>query len=513
MSLAARPPRHAGNALGGRPRPPRAIGAAVLALLAGTACVHASPAVRADGCTLPGVGAWREYRSKHFDIDAAGWEGDPARLVGAFEELRAAVIAALVLEPVEIPGRVRVIVLPARRDVGELGGARVAALFWVSQLGEPTILISAEDVDDVPQVVAHELTHHVSYHLFPRQPYWFTEGLAQFVEGVAKKDEQGRRWLGVDPVWSGRVAGDIKVTQGACLLSGCHSDANDDPYVSAWLLYRFLWNERGPQLSEFQRRLADGDAPMDAWRAAFPEWDASTGAIRLLDVPLVTHQRRGRGVRGEVRLPEVDRSFTASGASTADVHAALLDLQLGGANRLLHDSMRRRNAEEMLLEEPGHPLATAELARLDGRPAVSALRASAATRPEDPRAWFLLGSATDDDAERETSLRRAADLWPDGALAQTALAAHLAATGRAREALGFANRAVDLAPWSPGAVSTLATVAAELGKCGQALLLQRRAVEVARTAVVGARGADAAALERRLSELRVRCEAAGGAKR
>src|ERR1700704_340347 len=150
-----------------------------------------------EGCSLGGGRPWHEYQSQHFVIDVAGWDGEPAMLVAAFEELYAAVLAALIAEPVEIPARVRVVVLPRERDLVDYTGSRdVLGLFWVSPLGEPTILISADQVQHVPQIVAHELTHYVSSYLFPRQPFWFAEGLAQFVESVGKVDREGRRWAG-----------------------------------------------------------------------------------------------------------------------------------------------------------------------------------------------------------------------------------------------------------------------------------------------------------------------------
>lgn len=75
-------------------------------------------------------------------------------------------------EPVDIPGRVRVIVAPSRVDLERFAGRKHGppfmtnvsdpallgnsylgepAVFWVNRLGEPTILVAAEDVADAPQ--------------------------------------------------------------------------------------------------------------------------------------------------------------------------------------------------------------------------------------------------------------------------------------------------------------------------------------------------------------------------
>ncbi len=480
-------------------------GSALLASLVLGTSAFAAPA---EPCSLADGKPWREFRSQHFVIDAAGWDREPAVLVGAFEELHAAVLASLIAEPAEIPGRVRVIVLPGENDLFDYTGSRdVIGVFWVSSRGEPTILLSADHARRVPQVIAHELTHHVSSYLFPRQPYWFAEGLAQFLEGVGKVDREGRRWAGNDPT-GGWAAGNVKLTSMASLLAGESSGYDTDPYLSSWVLYRFLWNERPKQLSEYQRYLMDGKAPKDAWRHAFPEWALEGGKANALDSPVIHHQRNGRGLRWEIKLGKVDRTFTSEPASAGDVHLALLGLRLLVTNRLIETRVRRQALEEAEREEPGHPVVSAELARLRGVALLPALRAAAAARPDDGRGWFLLGLEATDPTEREAALRRAVERWPDGALAQAALANHLATTGRAREGLAAANRAVELAPWHPTAISSLATVAVELGQCKQALLLQARGVEAVQAKRVGSLGADAPLLKNRLAELEKRCSTA-----
>ena len=480
--------------------------AAAASILLLAACAHG--AHRAGNCTLPSADRWSEYRSSHFVIDVAEGHRDPAHLVAAFEQLHAAVLAVVVAEPIEIPGRVRVVVVSSRNEVEEITGSQnIAGMFWVSNLGEPTILVGADDIDDLPQIIAHELTHHVAYYLFPRQPRWFAEGIAQFVEGVAKVDKQGRRWAGGDPT-SGLYAGNMKLTTAAELFRG-GGGFYDSPYVTSWILYRFLWNERSKQFSEFQRRLADGEAPSHAWRAAFPEWDPAAGKLGLMDGELDRYQAFGRGIRWEVKVGEVDRAYTTSTASSGDLHMLLLERKLDATNPILWNRVRRNVFDEVLREEPNHPAAIAELAGLDGVPALPALRAAAKARPADGRAWYLLASAAEEPKEREAALRRAVALWPDGALAHLALASHLASTGRPREALPSANRAIDLAPANPRAVSMLAKVALDLNRCREALLLQERAVDVATAGGVEAVGSDLSALRRQLAEYRTRCERGG----
>ncbi len=390
-----------------------------------------------------------------------------------------------------------------------LVGQNVLGFYWVTRFAEPTIVISSEDVDEVPQIVAHEVAHHVSYYLFPRQHRWFAEGLAQFVESVAKVDSTGERWVGGNPK-SGGGAGSIKLTPAPALFSWGETWLNcgfcdHDPYVTSFVLYRFLWNDRSEKFAQFEKRLSEGDSPDDAWHAAFPQWNRVTGTLATLDNDLTYHQRHERGVKFKVKVGDLDRTYTTAVASSADLHMLLLPLKLARTHRLLTEKVERDIAEEALREDPQSALASAALTRLQNAPLLPKLKEIVAARPTDRYAWYLIATETQDPAEKEAALRRAVAVWPDGALAHAALASYLASTGRASEALPFANHAVDLAPWDPDIVASLASVAVELGKCREGLLLQGRAVDVATAKVLGAANSNGKALRAQLEKYRTRC--------
>jgi Flp pilus assembly protein TadD len=106
------------------------------------------------------------------------------------------------------------------------------------------------------------------------------------------------------------------------------------------------------------------------------------------------------------------------------------------------------------------------------------LRKAVTIRPDDWRAWLLLGDAlrAEPKKQQEVALRKAVSLNPDSARAQNSLASLLVEDGRPAEALPIANRALDLAPANPAIIDTLAVVAGRMGKCGEALVLERRAL-------------------------------------
>src|SRR5262249_37747828 len=78
------------------------------------------------------------------------------------EELHAAVLGALVDPALETPSRIRAVVLPARGDLANLLGSNVGGVYFRAKYDhQPTILFSADSVNRLPQVLAHELAAHV----------------------------------------------------------------------------------------------------------------------------------------------------------------------------------------------------------------------------------------------------------------------------------------------------------------------------------------------------------------
>jgi tetratricopeptide (TPR) repeat protein len=353
----------------------------------------------------------------------------------------------------------------------------------------PTIVIPG-DADR--RVVAHELVHHVSWYVFPRQPSWLSEALARFVDTVALDDGAATARAGLGTQEGGGDTAGCAGLASPNLVSFLVDDRGSFPAdlqtsnVSAhgsnsarysawsWLLYHWLWNTRSSELAAFTTRLSSSEDPAEAWRASFPDLDlAKNGARAFLEANLRRYMRTGRFLAYCVEA-KADTRYTVAALPAPEVHLLLLDARLSPPT--LDES--RAEAEEALREDPTHPIALASLAR-PGEALTMSLRAATAARPDDWRAWLLLGSSLNDREQREekeAALRRAAALRPDSASTRNELAWLLVQSGRAKEALPHANAAVDLAPWSSGAIDTLAVTAAELGKCKEALILEDRAL-------------------------------------
>ncbi len=497
-------------------RPAGTIALLALALATAPAIPRADDA--ATRCTIPNAQDWREYRSRHFVVATDASRRRAAGLVEELEQIRALVIVALFGEDVDVPGRVRVVAFTSPRQFEELAPPYAAGYVSWAGNGEPVIVVPFEGLrQPSAEVVAHELAHQISWHHYTRQPRWFAEGLAQWVQTVAE--------VRPDPHRSGRLAGGVSPEIGALVASSTVSGAKElfawrgdvdagDPgrlHAGSWLLYHFLWNTRSKAFAAYEERLASGEPPAAAWRASFPDLDPSSDAdMARLDRELAGYRARGRYAAYRVAPGKVDASFQDAPIPPADLHFVMLDARAEG--RFPKDAAERRAfvaviADEALREDPLQPRALAMRARWSGSSVAAALRPVTAARPADARGWLMFAQALDPppEAEREAAFRKAIALAPDDAAANNGLAWLLVTSGRAREARPFAEHALDLAPWDPGIVDTLAAVAFGMGQCKPALALQRRAADL-----FPPNGAAGQSVHKRLAEYEATCGGAAG---
>jgi tetratricopeptide (TPR) repeat protein len=443
-------------------------------------------------CPAKGGGEWREYRSKHFLLQTDAGRAKVELLVNRLESMHALELQALLGEQVEIPGRLRVIAFADPALFTDLAGKyQIAGYYKVGALGEPTIVLPIEGMQAHPQTVAHEVAHHLSTFLFVRQPGWFREGLAEFVQTVADVETHMQPATGSHLVRGARdqrggvgivpqsMAGALQEARRVSFKELLEWDGHDDVqgasyHLYGWLLYHWLWNNRSKDFTAFQHRLSNGDDPGIAWQASFPDLDPTNAAAAAkVDDALEGYRRSGRYMSYRVDA-KADAAFQETGPiASADVHMLVHE-----AARSWTEKEQLANLDEALAEDESQPFAIVARAMVDKSSPLARLRKAVTIRPDDWRAWLLLGDAlrAEPKKQQEVALRKAVSLNPDSARAQNSLAWLLVEDGRPAEALPIANRALDLAPANPAIIDTLAVVAGRMGKCGEALVLERRAL-------------------------------------
>src|SRR6266849_7795364 len=222
-------------------------------------------------CPAKGGPEWREYRSQHFVVQADGARVRVGALIRQLESMHVLELQALVGEQLEIPCRIRVIAYRDPNLFTEVAGRfYIAAFYGHSRMREPIIVLPFGGVEARPETVAHEVAHHLSRFLFPRQPAWFAEGLAEFVQTIANTGPQltpelgshivrgnpDQRGVGAAPVEMSAALKEAPLVRVQELLQwdGEEESMTGKYHLHSWLLYHWLWNNRAKQFTAFQQR-------------------------------------------------------------------------------------------------------------------------------------------------------------------------------------------------------------------------------------------------------------------
>ncbi len=436
-------------------------------------------------CPARGGPAWRDVGSAHFVLRTDLEIDDATRLLSRLERLRTAVVSALFDEVPASRTGVEVVAFRSEATYRAFAPPGVDAYYLRSAGGPPRIVVAGRLDSRQRAMLAHELTHHYLSSVFPRQPRWFSEGLATLMEPVGDQGDGPLLTVGMAP--QGRLArlripGNRVPVRELLAWEGGPTPAHPalDSYASSWLLVHFLAYRTPDGFSELQRRLLRGESPEEAWRGAFPAWDpARPRALEGLDAALTNYIN----AEAQTRFRQVPEGWTRAPLvrliPPAEVHALRLALWNQGPNK--GTAALRQEVDETLSEDPDHPLALQHLAALTTAPPLPLARRSVASHPDDPRAWSFLASALQGEAaadERLAAYRTAAELAEGNAAALHNLAVELLAQGRSGEALPVAREAVRRAPWSPPLLDGYAAVLIDLGMCAQGIDAQQRALEV-----------------------------------
>jgi tetratricopeptide (TPR) repeat protein len=476
----------------------------ILAALAVAGCATVRDPFR---CPARGGPPWKDAASAHFVLRTDLPEAQAAALLRQLERLRSAVLSALFDEPPAVRAGVEVVAFASDATYRAFAPPHVDAYYLRSGGGPPRIVVGGRLGQRQSAMLAHELAHHYLAGTFQRQPRWLAEGLATHVESIGEEASGDRVTVGLPP--EGRLQRARRHLVSTRELLRWDGSPGPRPaldyYAASWLLVHFLAYREPAGFADLQRRLADGSDPLEAWTAAFPAWDpGSPTGLAGLDGLLVAYAR----AEVETRYRQVRPAWTGEPVvrpiSSPEVHAIRLALWPIGPDK--GTAALRAEVAEALGEDPDHPFALQQLARLDGLDPVPLARRAVARHAEDPRAWTFLGASLtgpDQAAAREAAYRRAAELAPENAAAQHNLAVELLSAGRSGEALPMARRAAGLAPWSPPILDGYAAILSDLGQCRAAIAVQRRALDVLpERSGEGARRALRARLERYLAQCR-----------
>jgi tetratricopeptide (TPR) repeat protein len=459
-----------------------------------TACAGAPASLREGS-----AGRWVRLQTEHFELSTDLAEAEARRAAEALEQTRAALLAAAWSKRIgsRATARASVVVLADGLDFERYVGPNYSGLF--SDAPQPTIFLwgaparwekrQALGDETTSSVFRHELVHRLAAGIYGRQPRWFSEGLALFLESIVISEESGAAVFGRPNMAALRQYKAHRSVTVADALAW-ESDAGKDErtiaglYGMSWILVHWLYNTQPEPFARYQDRLAKGIDPDKAWAEIF-------GSVKLddIDKALFQYSRHGEFKEFPVQLERTHVEPVTKPLTQADVHAIRAQLAATGALVRRSDALKAEALQEVdraLAIEPANVLALKLHLGLRGgasaKEIVGRLRAQVRARADDGEAWLLLGDLLaregGDAAEREAALRKALALLPGNPAAYKGLASLLASTGRGEEALPLATKATLLAPWDAAALDIHAASLFAVGRCPDALRVQTRAVDL-----------------------------------
>jgi tetratricopeptide (TPR) repeat protein len=354
-------------------------------------------------------------------------------------------------------------------------------LAGLDPFGEQLLVTFSDDRFEAT-VLKHELAHALARSFLPRQPVWFAEGFASYLETLE---------LTLDSVSVGLA--DLKRLRSAVwrpipftqvLATGPEIYVESDPtlqaafYGRAWLLFHLLANEHWRGLEDLIDRLARAEDPRRSFAAAFPGLTPEK-----LEQEAAVYVNGGAYITRRYPLPPTESPLAVRALSTAEVRIAEAQLLLLAANRR---PQARQAASEAAATAwsaaPGDPLAVAIWAEVSSSSAVQvadAAREATRLRPGDWRAWLLLASASGaGTGERRAAALEAARLAPEEPRVLVGLARAKLVDGGLDEALAAAREADRRSPGRIDAQLALTEVQAARGECPAAIQAGERAVEL-----------------------------------
>ena len=335
--------------------------AVIAAVLALGACGAAVPPVQGKGGP-----AWVELTSEHFTV----WtDGDLERVreqVREMEYLRQLVVGVM-FPSAPASGRMLVIAL---RDDDELaafattGSPRPYAMSAHPPLRQPLIVMSVFSNRD-KDVLAHELTHVISFGVLDNQPRWLAEGMAQFFETVRYSGDRTTADVGDAPRNRGQAEVKAHLVPVANLLKWKGLSNNEShEYSTAWALFTFLYNAHGDELNRYFQAL-DGEVREAGTQDALRTWNQSFRSLPIGDVDVALREWlvTGSHVVTHVKVQRRAWPIRERALADADTHAIRGMLRLEAGQR----APARIDVAAALELDPNNVLAQLLIVALDNR--------------------------------------------------------------------------------------------------------------------------------------------------
>ncbi len=466
---------------------------------------------------------WSEVQTPHVTLKSDLHPDDARRAALAVERTRAALLAAAwpgaqLLQPEHI----EVIVFSNHQDFERYFGTRVGAVFIHGTYPPTAFLYGTPEkwehretlaLEETTSTLKHELTHHLAAYIYRRQPRWFSEGLAQFLETMRVSEEGKTATLGDVNLQGYRDYNTHRtLTVADALAWSGKLDAQDEAttaglYGISWLLVHWLYNTHPEEFARYQTLLVKGIDPDKAWKAVF-----GTLATSDIDTALNLFSHHGEYRNVSVSIPEADvRVVRARPMTSAEVHATRATSALAAAGMQVKGAAQFAEAQAelgaALADDPGNVralLMRMGMVKPEERMALG--RRAAEAHPDDGLAWLALAQTLTEAPgnwdESVQALKKATELLPDNPTAFNNLAWMYVQKGRAPEALPLAITAARMAPWDAFTLDTLAAALAGVGRCSEAVTWQTQAVDMLPERAGASLRADFA---KRVTDLQHRC--------
>jgi len=466
--------------------------AALCALAVG--CAHQS--ARGDAAS-----GWVELTTEHFVVQTDVPADDARQLAQDLEDVRAAILAGSWHGNRLRADKIRVVEFADEAEMREVFPQRFAGLFLDEALfGEALMVMSAEQSPERQPVLKHELAHQIQASFLVRSKPWITEGIAGYI-ATLRYDHANEQFVFGEPdvdmlaYLNERPESDLPRVLAATPEEFARLGPEDTYAFEAasWFVVYYLANERAADLEDYLRRLAHAEDPDAAFRASFPGLSPDVLWQEVSAFERTTASRQiGIGQRvatytalklkvpkwaGPVESRRLDK------AEVAALRGELLLYSFDSGDRAQRIERARAAVEEALRLDPASPVALAvrvSTGRGLTEGDIEQMRAATKARPDDPRAWRLLGRSLPDAdfQERKAALERAVALAPNDVATLDALAWDHLRGGRGIEAMRAATRAVVLSPGRATALDALAAALAMTNRCDEATKTAQRAVEM-----------------------------------